>query len=229
MAWCFCPVGGKQGHIFPGFINNFDQIQGFHGKDLRWHKPFDFDHISLEKNRSTWHVTSKHRKDHLGGPRTLSLGQSRVLWLGISVADAHMMRIVKQETKIVSDSPPSDSQRRLKAFFKAREGAKFPIVSINNDNPIQFNEWFLHFCLIVGPKNFSFYQGGELGFPHGSPYLATSFPEELTALPLRSHRLELSDKIDIQITVCCLPGKLKTPVTITSPSKPSTALNSDTP
>ncbi len=225
----FVQSAGNRVIYFPGFINDFDQIQGFQGKSLQWHQSFDFDHISLEEDRSKWHVTSRHSKGHLGSPRTLPLDKNRVLWLGISVADAHVMRLVKQETKIVVDSPPSDSQRRREVFHKAREGAKFPIVSLNEEHPIPFNEWFLHFGLIVGPKGFECYLGGELGFPHGSPYLVTPLPEKLTALPLRSHRLELSDNTDIQIIVCCLPGRLKMPVAITGPSEPNTALNSDAP
>lgn len=223
----FVQSAGNKVIYFPSFINDFDQIQGFQGKSLQWHQSFDFDHITLDKDRSKWHVTSKHSKGHLGSPRTLPLGKNRVLWLGISVADTHVMRIVKQETKIVFDSPPSDSQRRREVFHKSRERAKFPIVSLNEEHPISFNKWFLHVGLIVGPKGFEDYLGGELGFPHRSPYLVTPLPEELTALPLRSHRLELSDNTDIQIIVCCLPGRLKMPVTITGPSKLNKALNSD--
>lgn len=216
---------GNRVIYFPSFINSFDQIQGFQGGYLKWQQPFDFDHISLEENRSKWHITSKYSKDHLGSPRTLPLDRNRVLWLGVSVANAHVMPIVKQETKIIVGSPLSDSQHRCEVFRKAREGSRFPIISQNEDCPINFNEFFLHFGLIVGPKGFEDYLGSELGFPYRSPYLVTPFPEKLTALPLRSHRLELSDNTDIQITVCCLPGRLKVPFTITSPSELNTAFN----
>ena len=225
----FVQSAGNRVIYFPGFINDFDQIQGFQGKSLQWHQAFDFDHISLEQDRSKWHVTSRYFKGHLGSPKTLSLDKNRVLWLGISVADAHVMRLVKQETKIVVDSPPSDSRRRYEVFHKAREGAKFPIVSLNEEHRIPFDEWFLHFGLIVGPKGFEPYLAGELGFPHGSPYLVQPLPKKLTGLPIRSHRLELSDNTDIQIIVCCLPGRLKGPVAITGPSEPMTESNSDAP
>lgn len=225
----FVQSAGNRIIYFPGFVNDFDQIQGFQGKSLQWQQSFDFDHISLEKDRSKWHITSRYSTAHLGSPRTLPLDKDRVLWFGMSMTDAHVMRIVKRETKIVVDSPPSDSQRRREVFHKAREGAKFPIVSLNEKHPIIFNEWFLHFGLIVGPKGFEYYLGGELGFPHGSPYLVTPLPEKLTSLPLRSHRLELSNNTDIQIIVSCMPGRLKMPVAITGPSEPNTALNSDAP
>lgn len=225
----FVQSAGNRIIYFPGFTDDFDQIQGFQGKSLQWHQSFDFDHISLDKDRSKWHVTSRHSKGHLGSPRTLPLDRSRVLWLGISVAHPHVMRPVKQETKIVVNSPPNDSRRRYEVFRKAREGAKFPIISLNEEHPIPFNEWFLHFGLIVGPKGLKPYLGGEFGFPLGSPYLETPLPEELTGLPIRSHKLELSDNTDIQIVACCLPGRLKVPVAITGPSEPYTLLNTDSP
>jgi len=217
----FVQSAGNRLIYFPGFINDFDQIQGFQGKSLQWHQPFDFDHISLEKDHCKWHITSRHSGSHLGSPRTLPLDENRVLWLGISVTNAHVMRLVKQETKIVVDPPTSDSRRRYEIFHKARKGVKFPIVSLNEECPISFDEWFLHFGLIVGPKGFRLYLGGELGFPYGSPYLDQPLPGELSGLPIRHHRLELSDDTDIQITVCCLPGRLKIPVVITCPSEPN--------
>ena len=178
----FVLSAGNRVIYFPGFNNDLDQIYGLQGRSLKWNQSFDFDHISLERNHSKWHVTSKDSTDHLGSPKTLSLNSNRVLWLGMSMADAPVMRIVKQETKIVVDSPPGDSQRRRGVFCKAIKEAKHSIVSVN-----------------------------------------------LTELPLRSHRLELSDDIDIQITVSCLPGRLMVPVAITGTSVPSTALNSSAP
>lgn len=119
----FVQSAGDKVIYFPGFAKDFGQIQGFQGKNLRWNKSLAFDHISLEKDRLKWHVTSKESKDHLRGPRTLMLDRNRVLWCGISLADAHVLRVVKRETKIVFDSPPGDSIRRSEIFRKAQEGA----------------------------------------------------------------------------------------------------------
>lgn len=221
----FVQSAGDKVVYFPGFVKDFGQIQGFQGKNLHWNKSFAFDHMSLEKDRLKWHLTSRGSKDHLGSPRTLMLDKNRVLWCGISVADVQVLRIVKRETKIVSDSPLGDSNRRWEIFRKAREGAKFPILSLNDEHLTPFEEGFLHFGIIVGPKGFENYSGGEFGFPYGSPCLVKPLPEEFSKLPIRSHRLELSNNTDIQITVCYLSGRLKLPVAITSPSQPSMTLN----
>lgn len=207
-------AGGKV-IFFPGFINNFDCIKGYHGASQQWNKSFDFDHVSLEKDHSKWHVTSNHSEDHLGSPKTLPLDKERFLWFGLSVASLEVMRVVKTETKLIFDTPASDVQRRYEIFRKAREGVEFPIVSLNDDSQIPSDEWFLHFGFIVGPKGFEPYPGRELGFPYGSPFLVDPLPDKLPDLPIRSHRIELSDEMELQVSVCCLPGKLKVPIALT--------------
>lgn len=193
---------------FPGFLDAFDEIEGFHRSSLQWQKPFLFDHICLERGRSKWHITSRQSKDHLGSLRSLPLGLNRSLWFGMSVGNARFLRVVKQEVRIEFDSPPSDSHRRGQVFRRALEGAKSLIISLNDENPIPFNEWFLHFAFIVGPKDFEDYWGDQLGFPWESPYLIKPLPKNLPHLPVHLHRMELSDDTDVQITVCCLPGEI---------------------
>jgi len=66
----FVQSTGDKAIYFPGFVKDFNQIQGFQGKNLKWNKSFAFDHISLEKDRLKWHLTSRESKDHLGRPGT---------------------------------------------------------------------------------------------------------------------------------------------------------------
>lgn len=216
----FVASAGDRVIFFPGFVDSHNGIEGHKGNSLRWQQGFKFDHATLEKDRRSWHLTSRDSADHLGGPRTLPLGEGRFLWMGISIADASVLRLLNQETLIQFSCPAGDGQRRREVFRNAREGAKFPIVSLNEDGSNMGVETFLHFGLIVGPKGFAYYSGAELGFPIGSPYLDTPLPQVLTGIACRSHRLELSAETDLQITVCRLPGRLKVPFTITSPSEP---------
>ena len=152
-------------------------------------------------------------------PTDVSLGKDRVLWFGMSLFGPAVLRVVHEETRITCVAPPGDSKRRWEVFRNARDGAQFPIVALNDEHPISDERGFMHVGLIVGPKGFEHYSGTELGFPHESPFLADPLPSELNRLPLRSHRLELSDNLDIQITSCILPGQINVPVTLTSPSR----------
>lgn len=206
--------------FFPGWATAYDQIRAYQGNALRWQQVFDFDHMSLEKDRTKWHVTATRSTAHLGSPRTLPLGQDRVLWMGISIAEPAIMRRVMTETRMSFKTPSSDIHRRMSIFDRARMGAKFPIMTMNDEHPVPFDEWFLHLGVIAGPKGFEFYGEGELGFPVGSPFLHKPLPDRLMGLPIRSHRIELSEETDLQITVCPVPGRLTTPVSITSPSAP---------
>jgi hypothetical protein len=215
----FVHSAGNRVLFFPGFVDNFDKIFGFCGNDMRWNESFRFDHSSLESDRSRWHATSPRSGAHLGSPSTFSLGQDRVLWFGLSLSAPSVLRVVHEETQFTCNSPPGDSKRRMEVFYNARKDAKFPIIMLNDEHPAPADPCFLHFGLIVGPKGFEDYSGTELGFPYGSPFLDDPLPSELNGLPIRLHRIELSESVDIQITSCILPGKLNTPVTLTSPSR----------
>jgi hypothetical protein len=80
---------------------------------------------------------------------------------------------------------------------------------------MRFQEGFLHFAFIAGPKGFPLYQGHKLGLPFRSPFLSKLLPEALERLPARAHRLSLGSKIDIQLVSMWLPGSLRVPFSFT--------------
>jgi hypothetical protein len=214
----FVHSAGDRVLFFPGYSDIPTQIRGFKAGAEVWNQPFQFDHASLENDLRTWHVTSPGSADHLGRPRTLDIGESRVLWFGLSVANESALRLVREETTVIARVPPSDGKRRMDAFVAARDGAQFPIVSLNPQHPTPNNKGFLHFAFVVGPKGFPAYTGSELGAPFNSPFLAEPLPEALHNLPLRIHRVELSPTIDLQIACCLMPGVLTAPFSFTGPS-----------
>jgi hypothetical protein len=198
--------------------NTFDELECFQGEKLHARRTFSFDHVSLEEDRRTWHLTAPSSSDHVAGPRTLDLGEGRVLWFGLSFQTFEAFRPVLNETTLEFVSPRSDSQRRREAFTAAREGALFPIIALNGEHPNPFHESFVHVSVVAGPPGFQDYMGPELAFPVGSPYLRAPLPVTLSNLPCRTHRVALSTTTDIQITVTQLPGALVTPVTFTGPT-----------
>lgn len=221
----FVRSAGDRVIFFPGLSMKADRIHGFRSEEEKWKaQPFAFDHLSLESDLRTWHVTSMDSKDHLGRPTTLPVGGGRVLWFGMSVADSDALQPVYRETVIAAEVPEGDSRRRMDVLFKAREGMAFPLVSLNTEHPKAFDNGFLHFSVFVGPTSFENYPGPEFGFPFGSPFLAAPLQNEISKLPLRSHRLALTDEMDIQITCTRLPGQLSTPVTFTGPTEPGMTL-----
>jgi len=201
--------------FFPGYAATPAEIHSFLAGNQVWNQPFVFDHASLESDLRTWHVTTPGSTEHLGRPRTLDLGESCVLWFGLSVADENALRLVREETVVTAPVPPSDGRRRIEAFIAARDKVQFPLISRNTEHPRRTDASFLHFAFVVGPKGFPEYTSPEIAAPYNSPFLATPLPIVFRDLPIRSHRVELSSTIDLQIICCELPGTLKAPLTFT--------------
>ena len=103
-------------------------------------------------------------------------------------------------------------QRRYNAFRQARDVAEFPCVSLDTDARSRFQEGFLHFAFIVGPKEFPAYEGNQLGFPFGSPFLPKPLlPDVLESFLFASigyHRI--IDRYPDRASMW-LPGTLRVP------------------
>lgn len=197
--------------FFPGFSKIGEAIKGLRGKHLNWDQRFKIDHISLEKNWNRWHLTSKDSVGHLGSINTSSLGEKRRLWFGLSVTSQSVFQPLFKRTSTVVSIPKCDVDRRMKIFEKSRENAKFHIVEPHPQAHAKFSEGFIHMSFIIGPKNFSLYRGENHGYPTDSPFLDKGLSSRITGMPVRLHRISLSDEVDIQITFFKMPGKLNVP------------------
>lgn len=204
--------------FFPGFQSPRQHVSGFRETAQMWKEEFDFDHISLERDHRRWHITSRGSKRHLGGPTTSDLGNNQFLWLGLSVASLDELRLVKSETKVVTEVAPSDTKRRIEVFSKAREGARFQILQWEKEVWQAGAGGFWHFGLIVGPSSSPSYMGSNLGFPIGSPFLAAPIQFGTGPMPVRHHTLDLSAETTLQIVTAYVPGVLKEGVVLTAPS-----------
>jgi hypothetical protein len=99
--------------------------------------------------------------------------------------------------------------------MNSREEAEFKIVEPHPDAVDVFQQGFLHISFIAGPKGFESYLGARHGFPEGSPFLLQPLPQGSVQLPIKLHRISVSQSIDVQATAAWLPGKLKGPLTFT--------------
>lgn len=205
---------GNRVIFFPGLTTKKDRVELYKGERLITEQDFVIDHLSLEKDLKSWHFTSPQSKDHLGSIGTADLGDGRRLWFGMSFSDFSVLRLTNKITSIEARSPESDSERRKKVFKE----------SIKNDYIIQphpnANKTFLpgifHLSVIAGPCGFNLYQENNHGFPVGSPFLQTPLPERIKDIPIRFHRITLSDDIELQVSIAKLPGALNAPITFTS-------------
>jgi len=207
--------------FFPGFQSSNQYVEGFHKHAQMWKKNFNLDHLSLEKDLRRWHITSSELKGHLGGPLTAELGPNQYLWCGLSINSLDELRIVKRETSVTAQVPESDARRRFEVFRKSRENAKFQILDWHDhiwEKDLN-NDVFWHFSFVVSSSQSPIYTGDILGFPKDSPFLAVPLPERLVQMPVRHHRIELSEETVLQITTAVVPGKLKVPASLTAMEK----------
>jgi len=201
--------------FFPGFSSSYKYIQAYQGQNPRWNQYFDFDHFTLDKNFKRSHITTRKSKEHLGSFPTADLGGGRFLWFGFSLSDFEVLRPVRRKTEVIVEVPESDGRRRTKVFMNSRENAAFQIIERHPGAVEIFPQGFLHISFIAGPRGFEPYIGTKHGFPEGSPFLLSQFPQGSVQLPVRLHRISVSQSIDVQATTAWLPGDLKGPVTFT--------------
>ncbi len=124
-------------------------------------KYIDIDHISLERDWSRWHFTSRGSEIHVGSATTRDLGKGWCFWFGLSIPSLESLRVVKKHTKVVGTSPGSDAKRRIDSFIDSRTGAQFPVISM--PTPVPESESFPYFEIVVGSTGSETYKGPYVG------------------------------------------------------------------
>jgi hypothetical protein len=221
----FVHSDGERVIFFPGNASQQSYIAGALNPQTKVHQPFNVDHISLEKDRRSWHFTAPKSSDHIGKTSTLELGQSRVFWFGLSVAKDELLMPLYQKTRFRFPVPGSDAQRRINSFVAAREGVEFPLITLNSEVERVAEPSLLHFAVIVGPSGFEHYTG-PYQCPPPSGDLIVRPQTQGQPVPVRSYRFSLSDEVDIQIDASEVAGNLKMPFVYSTPapSQPKSTL-----
>lgn len=201
---------------FPGFFQPNGRLLAYAGTSQMADRGFRTDHASLESDLDTWHLTEDPpRRRHQFGPKTRDLGEGRVLWFGMSVAQEEIFREIRYETVMAKDVPSSDSKRRFKSFQGAAFADPNHVIPRPPSSRPGENE-FLHFLFIVGPEGFPMYDGQALLTPHGAPWVEPPLPDPLKDVHFRSHRIPVGGGLEVEIAAGKLPGQLQVPVAFTS-------------
>jgi hypothetical protein len=212
----FVHSDGERVIFFPGYASQQSYIAGALDPQTKVDQPFTVDHISLEKDRRSWHFTAPKSSDHIGKVSTLDLDQSRTFWFGLSVAKDELLMPLYHKSRLRFPVPESDAQRRIKSFLAAREGVEFPLITLNSEVERVAEPSLLHFAVIVGPSGFDQYTG-PYQCPPPSGDLIVRPQAEGQPVPLRSYRFRLSDEVDIQIDASEVAGELKMPFVYSTP------------
>lgn len=213
----FVHSAGDRLLFFPGFAEEHTKVLAYSGSKIRWKQPFHVDHLSLEPDMRTWHLTAPQSTHHLGKLCTRQLCAEQVHWFSMSAESKSHLRVVREETRTSAPTPPQDVDRRTQVFRDARENAIFQIVRLNTEYQSPPEPAFLHFSVVVGRKGFTSPKGELLGLPHGSPFLPLDAAPDLVSAPIRVHRILISEEIELEISASSLPGQLQTQTLFTAP------------
>lgn len=204
---------GSRVIFFPGFYSAMTATKNYQGALVQREASFLTDHISLEEDFETWHVTSRNsKKNHMRGLRTVPLGEDRVLWCCMSIRDFSVLRIAKKKTIATYALPESDSGRRLTLATDAIENSVVAKVSFHPELKRPLEGGFPHFSFIIGPKGFANYTGDKLALPRAAPALAKPFPRGAVRLATQQCRFSISNTLDMEIIGNWLPGAITIPV-----------------
>jgi hypothetical protein len=212
----FVKSAGDRILFFPGFKPTIDRVRGSRGEVLQFDRKFKFDHMSLEKDRGSWHVTPVRSKDRQGGPPATDLGAGRVLWFGVSLASTEVMRELRKETVATFHVPGKTAEWKWKEFFQSRDGKEFPALYMPEKPAQAQGSIFPLISVIVGPTDFEWYQGPVWGWPYGSEFVRGE-PSRNWKIPSRHQRFHLDEETDIQLTAIWASGSLVIPAVLTAP------------
>ena len=179
LRWLGLFVESDQGLVvfFPGLARQPD-LMGYHRTGHPEQIiPHLADHVTLEPDRTRWHSTeyagssSRKRGKRGRGPRqrglwTWPIGEGRVLWFGMSIPTAEVLRFARGSTVARAPAPSNRDEvvRRMKVFDDAiYKGAMPPVLTAPSPPPSPTAA--LHFSVVVAPVGAPEYTGGERGLP----------------------------------------------------------------
>jgi hypothetical protein len=173
----------------------------------------------MERGFREIHATAMNSEEHVSLGKPEFLGEGRYFWFGMSVERLGRLRQLKRFTRIQVAVPAIDSERRIHSLQDAR--GHHDKVSVSDlcmklapGSRERFSIGFLYVAVFVGPPGFKedHCLKSPLGLPFGDPHISPPLPKELRQVPLRSHKIQLSDEFDLQLVTMQLPGKLGVPI-----------------
>jgi hypothetical protein len=110
--------------FIPGLDVELFRVRGTDGEVVHFDKDFDLHHVTLEKDRGTWHITSPKSETHEDGPNAIEVGQGWVFWFGMAIANLAILRKAKCRTTAVfrvSDKPIQHKLTQLQGAIMGGE------------------------------------------------------------------------------------------------------------
>ncbi len=215
----FVQTAGDRILFFPGFSG---KNKGYHlsGKKNLKNNDFIIDHLTLDKGFREIHATMHIPKRPVSVGKPKSIGKGRYFWFGLSIQNIAGLRPVTKETIIRAEIPKADASRRAKLFQDIQDKSLSDLcIRLSSGSIEMFSTGFLHVAVYLGPPGFSeeHWRTSPLGIPSGSKSFAIlpSARYDLRQLPIRAHKIKISEQYEVQLASMWLPGSLKVPACFT--------------
>lgn len=203
----FIYSAGSRVLFFPGFTKKHDHLIGFRGNSVWKNALMDIDHISLEKDGLSWHITSVDSVEHVGKIFTQKISGEIRHWFSLSVAGSEYLRVARETTVVSAEVPANDSARRVEVLLQSREDAIYPLLSVDSEHLALSEHTFLHFSVLFGVPDFDVPESFLLGIPYDK--FVTGTGNAIQESPVRIHRMKLDDSIELMIIVSAHEGVLE--------------------
>lgn len=166
----FIYSAGDRVLFFPGFSKSQENPVGYKDKELWCKEDMEIDHLSLDRDRETWHITAPKSQKHIGNFFTQKVSNDVRHWFSMSTFNSECLRTALSETLVSMPVPQSDVERRIKTFIESRDGVTFQLLSFNSEHSFPDKPWFLHFSVFFGAPGFQVPDTTILGIPDIEPF-----------------------------------------------------------
>ena len=189
--------------FFPGLKYRSERIAGglWDGRG-RFDRKLDVDHLTVEPNRRTWHITNHSRRRYQRGARTRDVGEGRVLWFCVTTSSPTDFRPLKAHTfvpyrPVSNDEAARDREARFFACVSNGASSTLPLPERPPGDSV------LHIGVVLAEPGAPLYDGANMPFPFAAPGVERVAPATKGALV----RLLLSPAVEVQVIAAWVPGK----------------------
>jgi hypothetical protein len=198
----FVKTAGSRILFFPGFFLEPHDTEVVKGGEWKKYPNFQANHMTLEKDLRSWHITSA-LSEHPTRFKTVSLGGGRVLWLSMSLSSSDLLPVVYQSTDISCLLPASHSLQRCSMLKDALTRMPEVWVSLSEER-VRYEPGFLHFWIIYG-KEIEGDLSADLTYPD---FASHSSSEAVRQLHVKAFNVAIDEQISLQVITAWHPGKL---------------------
>ena len=204
--------------FFPGLDDPTRGVRGNENGTEVFSRDLHLDHLSLERSRDRWHLTSPGSRDHQSGPKALDVGGGRVFWFTMAVQDLSLLRLARNRTVAEFTVQTEAQSFKIQQLQQLSENGRAGKICLPPE-PDDDRPHFPFFTVIVGPTGFDAYKGPDWWPPYPSRHVTDGPKAEAFQVPrIEITHNSLDKETDLQVSACWLEGSMDIPMIQMSPS-----------